>query len=121
MKENDFRWRDQSGIFHDPRLMETRHLFYVLRMIWNHTMPEDMKVTPYVKHEFTDFYSVPYLANAVKVIGKELLTRTDITPQWKKQLEFMESHFGKRKVDPLLLPANPNRQRFEMPLGELTL
>lgn len=100
---NDFRWRDQSGIFHHPNEMETRHLFYTLRMIWNHTMPERVRMTPYRAHEFIDFYTVTYMESAVKAIGSELFTRNDITPQWRKELDFMASHFT------------------PIPLGELTL
>ena len=96
--KNDFRWRDQSGNFHNPNEMETRHLFYTLRMIWNHTMPENLRITSYIAHEFIDFYSATYMSNAVKAIGRELLTRNDIKLQWRNELDFMASHFIDRPV-----------------------
>ena len=60
-------------------------------------------MTPYRAHEFIDFYTVTYMESAVKAIGSELFTRNDITPQWRKELDFMASHFT------------------PIPLGELTL
>ncbi|NJM13725.1 MAG: hypothetical protein HC889_19395 [Synechococcaceae cyanobacterium SM1_2_3] len=61
-------------------------------------MPETVRMTPYAPHEFMDFYTVTYMESAVKAIGSELLTRNDITPQWRKELDFMASHFIDRPV-----------------------
>jgi len=91
--KNNFRWRDKSGSFHNPSEMETRHLFYILRMIWNHSMPENLRIVPYIAYKFIDFYSVEYMSNAVKAIGEELLTRNDINPKWRNEIDFMASHF----------------------------
>jgi hypothetical protein len=32
-----FMWKDDDDVFHDPERMETRHIFFTLRMIWNHS------------------------------------------------------------------------------------
>jgi hypothetical protein len=91
--DRGFRWRDRTGKFHRPEDMETRHLFYTLRMIWNHTMPEGYQ-TQYRNHYiFTSFYTEAYMVEAVYAVGNELFSRNDLTPSMKNTLDFMASRF----------------------------
>jgi len=97
--EREFEWRDQKGVFHKVEDMETRHLYYTLRMIWNHSVPEEMKLKPYKRYQFDCFYTPQYIAIAVRKMMRELIKRTDITPIEAASLKLM-IHFQKRKELP---------------------
>lgn len=89
-------WRDRHNGHHTPQSMETRHLFYTLRMIWNHTMPPAAHVGYNVKrYSFGAFYTVEYMKTAVVHIAKELATRNNMRADWLRELEQMRSYFDK--------------------------
>lgn len=85
-----FRWKDQDGNLWHPRDMETRHLFYAVRMIWNHAMPEEAQTHDFNTYRFSDFYTVEYMKLAVRTMIAELETRDDMRDQWREQYEFMK-------------------------------
>jgi len=87
-----FQWRDRAGVFYFAKDMKTSHLFYVLRMIWNHTMPKDAKLKPYQKYKFSKFYTEEYMCKAIKSLYQELKTRPDLTHRWKSDLEWMSNY-----------------------------
>lgn len=82
--DRTWSWRDKFGNLHDPKEMETRHLFYTVRMIWNHSVPPHMIVGQNVKlYRFSSFYTTPYMRQSVLQCGAELMTRKDLEPwQW---------------------------------------
>lgn len=82
-----FLWVDQTGQQWPPELMETRHLFYSLRMIWNHRMPEEAKLHPYKQYDLRR--SDKYLRDAILALTKELATRSDLTDEWRADLQHM--------------------------------
>jgi hypothetical protein len=90
--------------------METRHLFFTLRMIWNNFMPAHMRVGNVRLYTFLDpIYTRQYFATAILQIGRELFRRTDLMPEWKAELHEMESYFaqwsevdGRELMAPLL-------------------
>jgi len=87
-----WKWRDKFGQFHAPQEMETRHLFYTLRMLWNHFMPRHMNVGENInRYRFEAFYTPAYFRQAVYHCGRELMQRRDLTPQWKREIEEMAS------------------------------
>lgn len=88
-----WRWRDRSGAFTTPSEMETRHLFYTLRMIWNNFMPTYMRVGRVKLYRFSPHYSPAYLRDAIGFIGNELSTRTDMRADWAEQLDEMRRWF----------------------------
>ncbi len=95
-----WKWRSKNGTFRSPTSMETTHLFYVLRMIWNHTMPQQAWVRtpgrPINFYIFSDFYTVEYMKDAIHHIWAELSNRTDI-PVWAQiQLGQMHSYYDHR-------------------------
>lgn len=82
-----FKWRDAEGDFWSPADMETRHVFYTVRMIWNHAVPEDMRVGRNVRlYRFGKFYTHAYMKAAVLNLGKEVLTRNDLLPSQRREL-----------------------------------
>ena len=88
----EWRWRTTHGHMVPPRLMETQHLFFTLRMIWNHSMPDDAKLHPYRLYRFRPFYSPEYMTEAIRHVGTELFTRDDINPRFRVQLDFMNDY-----------------------------
>ena len=86
-----FMWRDRNGKFHAPGQMETRHLFYTLRMIWNHSAPKELQIAPFKKYSFSPFYTPEYIIRAVKELSKELGKRKDIH-QYESDLRHMINH-----------------------------
>lgn len=90
-----FRWRTNGGEFLYPKDMTTKHLFYTLRMIWNHSMPDEARSENYIKHNFGPFYTQKYIEDAVRYIGKELQTRNDLRNEWKDELAKFTSYFTK--------------------------
>lgn len=86
-----FVWRDMRGNPHVPAKMATRHLWFTIRMIWNHTMPNHVRITPYHAYEFSADYTAAYLRDAVFTLGAELLSRDDIDPRWYDDLERMRA------------------------------
>lgn len=93
---NTWRWKTKDDIYIHPNDMETRHLFYVLRMIWNHFMPEELKIQPYNKYRFSSFYNNDYLKTAIIACGKALEFRDDLTARMKSELDFMAENFKKQ-------------------------
>jgi hypothetical protein len=91
-----FQWRDRKGNFHFPHLMETRHLFYTVRMIWNHTMP--YKIHPYIRYSFGKFYTKAYMVMTVKVMVRELSRRHDIAPQWQADIDIMIEWLARSQI-----------------------
>lgn len=84
-----WRWRSSNGALNAPTDMETRHLFFTLRMIWNNSQPEQARVGAVRLYCFGPQYTVPYMRQAILHIGRELFTRPDILPEWRSQLEQM--------------------------------
>lgn len=103
-----FRWRDRAGYMHPPESMRTTHLFYTLRMIWNHTMPKSMKVEPFKRYQFNPFYSPDYMRDGIIALGRELFKRDDLPPNLRAQLDFMASHFA--PMNPLITKENDNEK-----------
>ena len=97
-----FQWLDQYGQRHYPKNMETRHLFYTLRMIWNHSAPEELKLKPYIKHTFSTFYTPEYMRNAIKALMAELSKRDD-TELYLAPLAIMHKHITSNRKDLLWL------------------
>lgn len=89
-----FKWKDKKGNFHSPKDMSTQHLFFTFRMIWNHTAPEDMRIEPYQRYSFDDFYTAEYIADAIRAISSELSKREDLKPYFKKCLDIIKGHLN---------------------------
>lgn len=91
-----FQWRDKKGEFHSVTGMRTGHLFYVVRMIWNHKMP--LKFEPYRRYSFSSFYTDEYMFDAIKAIVPELAKRTDLAPEWKQTIKQMVEYLARYQL-----------------------
>ena len=92
-----FRWRDRAGNLQAPSTMATRHLFFTLRMIWNHTMPASARL-PGNLYTFSSYYKPAYMKDAIRALTTELATREDMQPDWKDQLTFMIDWLATRQI-----------------------
>lgn len=87
-----FRWRDRDGVYHDIFEMKTSYIFFVLRMIWNHSVPKHMRITPYKFYSNLfghPFYTNEYVKNAAIAMIAELSKRDDLTPYFEKCIDHM--------------------------------
>lgn len=92
-------WRQQHGREIAPADMDTRHLFYTMRMIWNHSMPEAMHVGEDIKrYRFGSRHPPSYMQQAIVHIGAELFDRTDLTFAQYETLGKMAAHFAQHKA-----------------------
>lgn len=95
ISEDNFVWKTKdSGVFLRPEDMETRHLFFTIRMIYNNTVPEEYRHPPVRLYKFGAFYTTEYMAMAVRALLEELSTRDDITPYFKRSLLFIRKNLN---------------------------
>lgn len=94
-----FEWKDRDNNFYYVENMTTSHLFFTLRMIWNHTMPEEAKLRPYIKYRFGSYYKEKYMLDAVINIFHELEKRHDLKPKWKADLQNMYDYISLTKYE----------------------
>lgn len=95
--QNRWQWRSRDGQMHYPEQMATRHLFYTLRMIWNHRMP--VKFGPFQPYDFAGFYSDAYFKEAIVNLSRELAVRKDLTPDMEKVLAGMVEYLKKPQLE----------------------
>lgn len=94
-----FMWRDRMGNWHRPENMATRHLFCVLRMIWNHTMTEDAQIVPFRRYTFGPTYTREYMIRAISAMVNELVKRGDMWESHRQQLAFMLEYLQRPQID----------------------
>jgi len=88
--DTGFKWRDRKGGMHSPADMGTAHVFFTLRMIWNHSAPEHLKLRPF--RQYTSFgahYSPDYMRRAIKALVAEASGRDDLRPEWAADIRWM--------------------------------
>lgn len=93
-----YRWRDKAGDLHRIQDMETRHLFHVVRMIWDHSMPKEWQTRWPRRYYFDKFYTIDYMSLSIRLMLPALLNRRDLTPEMMYWLSFMESCLLERRV-----------------------
>jgi hypothetical protein len=99
-----FRWRTRDGDRIAPAAMETRHLFYSLRMIWNNHVPPEQQVGRDVKlYSFPSFYTHAYFEEAITNLAAVLFRRPDLAPWQRRELEQMAAHTARRAPQQLAL------------------
>lgn len=89
-----FQWKDQHGEYHLVSQMNTHHLFFTIRMIWNHCAPEEHRIEPFKRYRFGEFYSNAYMSNAVFYIHRELCSRNDLKPYYLECLSHISDRYN---------------------------
>lgn len=87
--EKEFCWIDGYGGKHDLCNMETSHLYYSLRMCWNHLVPKDIGIQPIKEYDFSanKVYTHDFFKRAIKAIPEELSNRNNMTKKFKDDLQ----------------------------------
>jgi len=88
---NPFLWTMNGGGKIPVTAMQTSHLFYAVRMIFNHTVPEMYKIHGCVEWNRASrtFKDKRYAREAVEAMLIQLATRPDIPDDFLEQLEYM--------------------------------
>lgn len=92
----EFKWLTKKGEWLELEDMDTRHIFYSLRLIFNHTVPEFYR-TPESIHPVVLYYDAYFWADAYKkaacdALMAELLTRDldmELSPSMQDGLRWM--------------------------------
>ncbi len=90
MSLTKFMWEDGQGEFHAPAQMSTRHLFYTVKMLWNHIVPAELRLIPFKQYKLRPpRFNNEYCKTAVSELYKELMSRDDYW-QYLNQLNQMK-------------------------------
>ena len=73
----DFIWVDQTGISHTLESMTTHHVFYTIKMIWNHVVPPELQLKPFKQYNLGPQFTNKFCRRAVDALLAELKTRDD--------------------------------------------
>src|SRR5215510_4649181 len=94
--EYNFIWRDQAGNEWKLKDMRTSHLFFCIRMIYNHTVPPQMRLIG-GRYEDVEKWDNDYKVVAVTMLTKELVKRKPL-PEWMlQQIHVMDNNIKKIK------------------------
>lgn len=80
-----FRWIGMDREPVAPKDIPTKRLFYIVKMIWNHSVEEYMRVWDDHRYWFDpEIYNETYMLTAFVVLFRELSHRKDLGPrmQW---------------------------------------
>lgn len=87
----DYKWCDRRGALHAIKDMETRHIFHVVRMTWDHSVPKEHQTTFARRYRFPEFYTKEYMALTIKLMLPVLLLRKDLEPYMIYWIEFIRN------------------------------
>jgi hypothetical protein len=85
--ENPFVWKTHKGITYYPEQMETPHLFYSVRMLFNNVVPAPYRVGEFKSYPDIKTWSPGYLYAAMYALASELFNREDLDSDLADQLE----------------------------------
>ncbi|MER1940620.1 hypothetical protein ABS755_07920 [Castellaniella sp. FW104-16D08] len=104
--QTGWAWRTRHGERVQPCDMETRHLFFTLRMIWHNTMPRDAWIMDAPRlYTFGPSYTDEYMLEGIKHLTIELVTRKDMSKAWADELRLMVGYFSDRAYAPTQVTA----------------
>src|SRR5579862_1124781 len=84
-------WTTQTGERIPVNKMTTSHLFFTVRMIYNHTAPPTRRILGCKEYKQPYTWSIGFKRKAIENLLNELKTRTDISHfMWKQLCEMRE-------------------------------
>lgn len=95
LPDSPWVWRTHDGMRLTPDQMKTTHLFYTLRMIWNHRMPAEAHVGYNVKR-WNLTMPDSYLAEAIVRMADVLSRRSDLPSWMQRELNQMAAYFERK-------------------------
>lgn len=85
---DDFKWRCLDGRILEVQHMVTTHLFYCVRMIFNHSIPPSFQIPGCRRYDFSMISMERRLISLTHLL-LELQSRSDL-PQWMwREMEYM--------------------------------
>lgn len=94
-------WTTADGRELEISKMETSHLFYCVRMVWNHSAPEAFKLRPFKRYLMRG--GREYWQPRLSAMVAELRTRENLLPSHLRQLDFMALHSAALGPEPKTL------------------
>jgi len=91
--DSKFIWLDAYEYEHEIEYMETPHLYYTSRMIWNYLCKEDVLIIDTkVDYDFSEnpIYCDAYFKMGINAMLNELLSRKNPKQVFKKNIDFMK-------------------------------
>lgn len=89
---NEFVWVTHKGGRHRVSDMATPHLFYSLRMVFNHSVPPVFRIGKLKRYDDVSDWSPTYRAEAIAALAKELETRDDLDTDLAAEFEDMKAN-----------------------------
>ena len=83
-----FYWYTHDGEVLEPQDMATPHIFYALRMVWNHSVPRVWRVGNYKEYADVPRWSGSYRKAAITELANELAQRDDDLNEDQRQQLF---------------------------------
>ena len=81
------KWIKSDGTTQNLADMDTCHLFYTLRLVWNSMMPRPLSIGTFKSVLFRpDLYTSEYWSKCLPAMFDELHSRTDLPERYKEQL-----------------------------------
>lgn len=109
-----FKWKTRDGRTYEIVKMTTTHLFNTISMIWNHSMPKDVRTHNFNQYAFGKSYTRDYMMTAVRLMLPELLARPDLSEFQLRRLQYMHACLLK---NPML--GTGERTSHDEPLQQL--
>lgn len=90
--QTPFIWTTQTGERIPVTKMRSSHLFYVVRMIFNHTVPPTLQIAGCQRYDGPQRWPMARRLESVKAMLEELARRPNDLPPWMyAQLEHMRN------------------------------
>lgn len=86
---NLFVWQTNDGHFLPPKDMKTPHVFYTLRMLFNHSVPPAFRVGEFKRRKHVDEWPLAYRVQASNAMQDELSTREDVEDWMRHEMNDM--------------------------------
>jgi hypothetical protein len=89
-----YRWLDADGNPHLLANMETSHLYYTLRMVWNHIVPIDVSISPRKEYDFSlnKSYTISYFKLSAKEILCEINQRNNLSNNFRENIRYINEN-----------------------------
>jgi len=88
-----FKWRGRDGQYVKLRNVHTKRLFYIAKMIWNHSAPPHQRIWDDHRYTFDkEIYTEAYMTEAFKHCVMELSLRDDLGPKMRGVLVKMAEY-----------------------------
>ncbi len=92
VQQGPFIWETEKGVLIKPKKMATEHLFYALRMLFNHSMPPLARVGDVIRKQYVFEWPVDYKIQAGNAMKDELSKRKDVEPWMTAEMQDMKEN-----------------------------